>query len=217
MTIQHNIITDPNIHEPKGAATAASGKVYKADGLGSGSWVYPVEGQDTALASQVFESDGSGGGSWRYPPAKGHAELYINAGTTAHLLGAGSTYTKLNPTGEWTASTYEDILTVDAANGEIILGLSGHYQISFWINFTTASLASGTKYNFKFAIDGAVAPRVVTTQKPTNGTDTLHTMAMGLTQATAGQRLSIFAAGDATSSATNIIPTEAGLMVLHLD
>lgn len=217
MTIQHNIITDPDIHEPKGVATATSGKVYKADGLGSGSWVYPLTGLDTALDRQVFESDGSGSGTWKYPPAKGHAEIYINGGTTTHLLGAGSSYTKLNPSGEWTASTYEDILTVDAANGEIVLGLAGHYQISFWINFTTASLASGTKYNFKFAIDGVVAPRVVTTQKPTNGTDTLHTMAMGLTSATAGQRLSIYAAGDATSSATLITPKEAGLMVLHLD
>lgn len=36
--IEHNAIADPNIHEPKGAATAATGTVYTSDGAGSGSW-----------------------------------------------------------------------------------------------------------------------------------------------------------------------------------
>jgi hypothetical protein len=38
MAIQHVDITDPNIHEPKGASTASIGTVYVADGAGSGSW-----------------------------------------------------------------------------------------------------------------------------------------------------------------------------------
>ena len=38
MTIQHNVITDPDIHEPKGVAAAAAGQVYVANGAGSGTW-----------------------------------------------------------------------------------------------------------------------------------------------------------------------------------
>lgn len=38
MTTNHEVITDPYIHEPKGASTAASGQVYVSDGLGSGSF-----------------------------------------------------------------------------------------------------------------------------------------------------------------------------------
>lgn len=38
MTIEHVAITDPEIHEPKGASSASDGEVYIADGLGSGSW-----------------------------------------------------------------------------------------------------------------------------------------------------------------------------------
>lgn len=38
MTIQHAAVTDPNIHEPKGASTALVDTVYVADGLGSGVW-----------------------------------------------------------------------------------------------------------------------------------------------------------------------------------
>jgi hypothetical protein len=36
--INHNTLTDPYLHEPKGASTAASGAIYIADGAGSGDW-----------------------------------------------------------------------------------------------------------------------------------------------------------------------------------
>ena len=36
--IQHSAISDPNIHEPKGASTASANTVYVANGSGSGSW-----------------------------------------------------------------------------------------------------------------------------------------------------------------------------------
>lgn len=36
--IEHSAVTDPYIHEPKGASTATAGQVYIADGAGSGNW-----------------------------------------------------------------------------------------------------------------------------------------------------------------------------------
>lgn len=42
MPVSHKDITDPNIHEPKGVATATVGQVYVADGAGSGGWFTPV-------------------------------------------------------------------------------------------------------------------------------------------------------------------------------
>lgn len=39
MAIEHDSITDPEIHEPKGISTAAANKVYVANGAGSGSWL----------------------------------------------------------------------------------------------------------------------------------------------------------------------------------
>jgi hypothetical protein len=35
---EHNTLTDPYLHEPKGASTAASGAIYIANGAGSGTW-----------------------------------------------------------------------------------------------------------------------------------------------------------------------------------
>lgn len=36
--IEHSAITDPNIHEPKGASTATADQIYISDGAGSGEW-----------------------------------------------------------------------------------------------------------------------------------------------------------------------------------
>ena len=42
--VEHVTITDPNIHEPKGVASASANQVYVADGAGSGSWEDSSEG-----------------------------------------------------------------------------------------------------------------------------------------------------------------------------
>lgn len=47
--VQHSTITDPNVHEPKGASTASTNTVYVADGSGSGTWkIVPVAALDEA-------------------------------------------------------------------------------------------------------------------------------------------------------------------------
>jgi hypothetical protein len=191
MTVQHNAITDPDIHEPKGIAAATAGKVYVSDGASSG--------------------------DWKYAPGKAHAEIYITSGATTHTLAAASAFTKVNPSGEWTASGFEDHLTVDAANGEIDLLFAGHYFISFWMTFSTASIASGSQYKFKFAVDGVASPRTVYVTKPTNGADIIEISATGIVNATANQVLTIHAGGDGTSSGTTFTPLESGLQVLYLD
>lgn len=42
MTIEHILITDPEIHEPKGASTASIDQVYLSNGSGSGAWTDQV-------------------------------------------------------------------------------------------------------------------------------------------------------------------------------
>jgi hypothetical protein len=43
MAVEHKNLTGDQLHEPKGAETAAAGSVYVADGAGSGTWSDPVE------------------------------------------------------------------------------------------------------------------------------------------------------------------------------
>ena len=42
MTVEHNVITDPEIHEPKGASTASNRDSYVGNGSGSGVWLQPT-------------------------------------------------------------------------------------------------------------------------------------------------------------------------------
>lgn len=52
--IQHNALTDPNLHEPKGIAGASSNQIYVSDGSGSGAWT-----SKTALFAQGHFSGNS--------------------------------------------------------------------------------------------------------------------------------------------------------------
>ena len=60
MTTQHSSLTGAELHEPKGVASASSGTVYLADGLGSGSWVTPytcgIEDYNDTGSSQALTS-----------------------------------------------------------------------------------------------------------------------------------------------------------------
>lgn len=47
---EHNILTDPFLHEPKGVSTAAAGLVYQSDGAGSGEWVAAQQLLNVSLA-----------------------------------------------------------------------------------------------------------------------------------------------------------------------
>jgi hypothetical protein len=38
MATEHNTLTDPELHEPKGVASATANQMYLADGAGSGDW-----------------------------------------------------------------------------------------------------------------------------------------------------------------------------------
>ncbi|MGW8181035.1 MAG: hypothetical protein ACWGQW_20070, partial [bacterium] len=63
--VEHNTLTDPELHEPKGAAAANSGEIYIANGAGSGVWTpEPLnEKLSSANAGEILVADGLGDGS----------------------------------------------------------------------------------------------------------------------------------------------------------
>lgn len=98
MTIEHVNITDPQIHEPKGVATAQLGHSYLANGAGSGSWSYPqLDNQVGSLVGQIFVSDGSGGGSWKYPP-QGWGNYKSTASQVINTVASKLAINSLHPT-----------------------------------------------------------------------------------------------------------------------
>jgi hypothetical protein len=101
MAIEHVNITDPNIHEPKGAAAAGVNTSYVSNGAGSGSWVkIPTQGMAGVAANgtsgQVFVVDGAGSQELAWDTAHG-ATYFTNIGTP-NTITYPSVYTKVNPT-----------------------------------------------------------------------------------------------------------------------
>lgn len=189
MSIQHSAITDDaDNHEPKGCPTAAVNTVYVADGAGSGAWQSP-----SAIAT--------------------YGELYIAAGAGTQTLSAASAYAKLDPTTHWANGASQNV-TLAGATAQMTVPSDGAYNVSFWVVFETAAIASGTKYYFKYAVNGTPVARIISTAKITNNVDTCDTSASGIAVLSAGDILSIYVAGDGTSSSTAITVKEAGL-TLH--
>lgn len=58
--VNHSALTDPYLHEPKGASTASAGDVYVANGAGSGTWedhrrsVFNIHIQDISVVSSIY-------------------------------------------------------------------------------------------------------------------------------------------------------------------
>ena len=96
---EHNVITDPELHEPKGVSAAGSGQVYVADGAGSGTWTTLAAGtiigfldyNDATTASTPISF--TGGGGYVYLTNDG-AGAYTN-----------KTYTPVGVTDVWDAAT----------------------------------------------------------------------------------------------------------------
>jgi hypothetical protein len=59
--LQHSTLTDPDIHEPKGASTAVAGQVYEANGAGSGAWVSKFQNNAVIVNSMSDFPAPSGG------------------------------------------------------------------------------------------------------------------------------------------------------------
>jgi hypothetical protein len=55
MATEHSAITDPDIHEPKGVASANAGEVYVADGAGSGDWTDSLHSKKKYLTAQLAD------------------------------------------------------------------------------------------------------------------------------------------------------------------
>lgn len=100
MTIQHSLIADADLHEPKGIASAVSGKVYVSNGSGSGTWQKLSPPQLSGLttngtAGDTLSVDGSGNFVLS-SAAHGQVDFY-NVGTP-YSLAYPSTFTKVAPT-----------------------------------------------------------------------------------------------------------------------
>ena len=100
---EHNILTDPNLHEPKGVSAASVETVYIADGLGSGNWkkLYlqgsevdsnslPAQALGVGLGAKTYLlNDTAGAGTTSVNRVPGKTDVWNSATNTFGFSSAG--------------------------------------------------------------------------------------------------------------------------------
>lgn len=135
MATQHSVLTDPELHEPKGAAAASVNTVYVADGAGSGAWTMPFRR-----------------GIWDYDHA-GSAVTLTAANTQYELIndGLGSftnkTYALAGVTDVWDTGTNRFDFTG--------LKLGDTVDIRVDLNITTTAVSSVVDVVLELGVGGS--------------------------------------------------------------
>lgn len=124
---EHDSITDPDIHEPKGASTAPAGAVYIADGAGSGSW---------GTVGSAFQHD--------------YGMLYSVDSDAISISGIGTTAKKLEAFAH--AGPFSG-MTLDPTNNQITVGDTGAYYINFSATIKTTAVGDAGQYEFYIRVN----------------------------------------------------------------
>ena len=199
MSIQHNLITDPNIHEPKGISLALDGDVYVADGLGSGVWKKP-DPADLLSNTADFTETGSrlvvnGLGGIGAEPGTSIGVMTFTGNTTATALTDGVFATVYGPGAPWSVFVNKNA-TMAPASGSITAPVDGIYRLSSIFVADGTGFASNVKTRFTLS-GGGYSPFENIFSRLKNDKGTLI-MEM-ITEMTAGQTAAIQIAGDGGS------------------
>lgn len=136
---EHNTITDPEIHEPKGVSTATVGQVYVANGAGSGAWQVPL-GNNIVVVNSLSDFPTPSGG------------VITLAANTTYVLGAAMSTGDRFQMGDNTSITgniYHSTLTYTGA-GSMFTGVD---VTSTFVN-ARFNCASGEVFNFQDTVGG---------------------------------------------------------------
>lgn len=145
MPIQHRILPDSELHEPKGAVNAIGGTIYISNGAGSGTWqkvpATSLQGLSNAsVANQQVVTDGAGG-------------LKLVTGSTF-----GQLYYRVSGSGSGGFSTVSWVSTglsnVIQNGSRLQVNVSGNYLVRFGGNFIPVDNVTPLAYEAFLSLDG---------------------------------------------------------------
>lgn len=135
--INHEVITDPYIHEPKGVASALADKVYVSNGTGSGTWkklspssLAGITGVGTV--GTFLSVDGAGNFVF-LPAPHGQCDFFDATLAAPYTLAATTSYQKLAPT---TVANGAPALFTEGTNAR--LTYTGADAVSMAINYNVS-------------------------------------------------------------------------------
>lgn len=210
MAIQHRDITDPNIHEPKGVATANQGTAYMADGLGSGIWRKLVATDLSGVASSTEDHRILLGPSGAFKTAADFSigSMLINNNQNAFgvtsaadsTLNTDSDYVLLTGNGApWQADDLNLMRGVTFNTDRMTITVAGIYKLEFWAvikGFPSNSAAIGVKYRLN---GNTLGPAKAVIKSNSTG-DYGNISAFGITQLSPNDYLQIMVASTTTGN-----------------
>jgi hypothetical protein len=87
--VQHSALTDPDIHEPKGAASATVGQVYVANGAGSGNWSLPIKKYTASLTPSSVGANSTSEQTFTVTGLVASTDTIIGVSKPTHQTGIG--------------------------------------------------------------------------------------------------------------------------------
>ena len=209
MTIEHRIITDPEIHEAKGITTAATNTSYKANGAGTGTWRKTVSPDlqgisgDSGVSDKVLVSDGANGFKFVSGIAHGSQTITANAVNIALTAVADTTfntptqYSLMTGTGSpWLGETLSGItFSVD----KLTVPITGVYLITSYLNIG-AFPSTVAKIALRYRINGSTfSTRFPTIKSSGTGAES-QLIGFGLVSMSAGDYIQLYIASDVTGN-----------------
>jgi len=191
MAIQHAVITDPDIHEPKGAAAATTGQVYVASGSGSGAFsdtISNCHGQMEIINNTVAKT------------------LVAAADTT---LNTNAQYSKLTGASAPWASSFAHLVTFNTDS--LTAPKAGYYLLSFWSSVLIAS--NNNFIGIKFGVNDVLSTQKIVTQSSTASDRRNMSATSIIGPVPLGGEVSIWVAG---TIGTAITMQDAGMMLAYL-
>ena len=169
--INHEVIADPYIHEPKGVASALADKVYVSNGTGSGTWkklspssLAGITGVGTV--GTFLSVDGAGNFVF-LPAPHGQCDFFDATLAAPYTLAATTSYQKLAPT---TVANGAPALFTEGTNAR--LTYTGADAVSMAINYNVSlNIGSSAKdvtlavYKNGALVDGRTVSTTSSTSK----------------------------------------------------
>lgn len=209
MTIQHRLISDSELHEPKGVVSAIQGAAYVADGVGSGTWkkVSSTELQglsgDSGVAGKVLVSDGANGFimtphiTYGVMGVTNNTAAFTVAASADPLLATTADYALFTGAGAPLAG--ELLYGVTFSTNRLIAPVAGVYEARMWGNvsgFPSNTAAVGVRFKVSNTTFSPRAAIVKSTAAGDNG----NLSAFGLVTLAANDYLQIYVASTASGN-----------------
>jgi hypothetical protein len=207
--IQHAILTDPLLHEPKGVASAANGRVYVSNGSGSGTWkqvdstnIQGLTG-DGGNTNRIIESNGANGFNFKLHHAYGAMVMTNNANNFNVVaavdpnLATDSDYVLFTGSGAPLTAGGFEFGGITFSVDRLIVPVNGIYKINLWAliaSFPSNIARIGIKYRIS---GGAFSARRPVTKSNSAG-DFGNLSGFGIFQLAANDYIQLYIASSVT-------------------